>query len=124
MFFLLGILIGAIKSVLNLVAEVIAYFLLTFRLWVPAVYTVAFLIVCGFARIPLSEAWSFFLIGLVISFLISGLLLFLAYRKRFGDQKKNRFCIVRSRMSKRMGLNCVQDIRNQSRRLWPDLRNI
>lgn len=63
-------LVKAIKAIVDGFARLCAFLLVTLGLWLPAVYSIFFLIVCAIAGIPLKgTTTTVYIIGLVISFI-------------------------------------------------------
>lgn len=79
------------KFVIDGTAKVIAFLLINLGLWLPAIYSIIYLIVCAAARVKLvGGIISIFYIGLVVSFVIGLLLSYWVYKLKIRKKNPNR----------------------------------
>ena len=76
---------GLIKTVLQVIAEVVAWLLIKFYLWIPIVFAVSFIIVCAIARISIKE-WQWLLYAGTGACLVLSAVLFFARFLRKGKK--------------------------------------
>lgn len=93
---ILSAIVTFLIKIVDAIAKAVAWILVALGLWLPAVFTVAFVIVCAVGKIPLSGAMPFYLFGLALTF-IGAVALSLNKRKR-GRAKKRRESINYSKL--------------------------
>lgn len=84
----LSIIFHFLKAVLSRVIKFIAWLLVALSLWVPLLYTIVFVIICGLTHKSLSAYSSWYFGGLAISFIISFLISTFIYERKLAQKKK------------------------------------
>ena len=85
-----GFLVRALKFIVDGFASVCAFLLVTLGLWLPAVYSLLFLVVCAIAGIKLQGVViTFYIIGLVITFSGAVGISYLRYNAKRKSKKRS-----------------------------------
>ncbi len=83
--------VKALKFIVDGFASVCAFLLVTLGLWLPAVYSLLFLVICAIAGIKLQGgAITFYIVGLVLAFSGGGAIAYLRYKSKKKPEKSSR----------------------------------
>lgn len=85
---ILSIVFHFLKTVFSRVIKVIAWLLVALSLWVPLLYTVVFVVVCGLTHKSLTEYSTWYFAGLAVSFIGSFIISTFLYERRLAQKKQ------------------------------------
>ncbi len=80
-------LLDGITTIIEYTVRIVLFLLKALGLWIPAVYSLLFVLLCAIFKVNFSEVLAIYLVGLAVSFLFAFYIMFLRVMKR----KKRRY---------------------------------